>query len=96
MKGFDIYTDLLLTPWEAALGTRTMIKAIDDEINVYVPEGIQTGETLRIPNKGYYESKEKRGDLVAEVKVVVPKHLSEDEKKLYQKLNKISKFNPRA
>ena len=96
LKGFDIYTDLLLTPWEAALGTRTMIKAIDDEINVYVPEGIQTGETLRIPNKGYYESKEKRGDLVAEVKVVVPKHLSEDEKKLYQKLSKISKFNPRT
>ena len=96
LKGFDIYTNLLLSPWEAALGTRTMIKAIDDEINVYVPEGIQTGETLRIPNKGYYESKEKRGDLVAEVKVVVPKHLSEDEKKLYQKLNKISKFNPRA
>ena len=96
LKGFDIYTNLLLSPWEAALGTRTMIKAIDDEINVYVPEGIQTGETLRIPNKGYYESKEKRGDLVAEVKVVVPKHLSEDEKKLYQKLNKISKFNTRA
>ena len=96
LKGFDIYTDLLLTPWEAALGTRTMIKTIDDEINVYVPEGIQTGETLRIPNKGYYESKEKRGDLVAEVKVVVPKHLSEDEKKLYQKLSKISKFNPRT
>lgn len=96
LKGFDIYTDLLLTPWEAALGTRTMIKTIDDEINVYVPEGIQTGETLKIPNKGYYENKEKRGDLVAEVKVVVPKHLSEDEKKLYQKLNKISKFNPRA
>ena len=96
LKGFDIYTDLLLTPWEAALGTRTMVKTIDDEINVYVPEGIQTGETLKIPNKGYYENKEKRGDLVAEVKVVVPKHLSEDEKKLYQKLSKISKFNPRA
>ena len=73
-----------------------MIKTIDDEINVYVPEGIQTGETLKIPNKGYYENKEKRGDLVAEVKVVVPKHLSEDEKKLYQKLSKISKFNPRT
>lgn len=95
LKGFDIYTDLLLTPWEAALGTRTMVKAIDDEINVYVPEGIQTGETLRIPNKGYYENKEERGDLVAEVKVVVPKHLTEDEKKVYQKLSKISKFNPR-
>ena len=96
LKGYDLYTDLLLTPWEAALGTRTTVKTIDDETNVYVPEGIQSGEKIRIPNKGYYASKDTRGDLVAEVKVVVPKHLSQEEKVIYQKLSEISKFNPRA
>ena len=96
LEGYDLYTDLLLTPWEAALGTRTTVKTIDDETNVYVPEGIQSGEKIRIPNKGYYASKDTRGDLVAEVKVVVPKHLSKEEKDIYQKLSKISKFNPRA
>ena len=96
LEGYDIYTDLLLTPWEAALGTRTTVKTIDDETKIYVPEGIQTGEKLRIPNKGYFASKEKRGDLIAEVKVVVPKHLSKEEKNIYQKLSEISKFNPRV
>ena len=96
LEGYDIFTDLLLTPWEAALGTRTTIKTIDDETKIYVPEGIQSGEILRIPNKGYYITKDTRGDLVAEVKVVVPKHLSDKEKNVYMELSKISKFNPRA
>ena len=96
LKGYDIYTDLLLTPWEAALGTRTTVSSIDDETNVYVPEGIQTGEKIRIPNKGYYSTKEDRGDLVAEVKIVVPKTLSDEEKNVYKELSKISKFKPRS
>ncbi len=96
LKGYDLYTDLLLTPWEAALGTRTVIKTINDETKIYIPEGIQSGEKIRIPNKGYYLDKETRGDLVAEVKVVVPKHLTEKEKSVYKELSKISKFNPRA
>ena len=95
LKGYDIYTDLLLTPWEAVLGTRTTVSSIDDETNVYVPEGIQTGEKIRIPNKGYYSNKEDRGDLVAEVKIVVPKTLSDEEKNRYKELSKISKFKPR-
>ena len=95
LKGYDIYTDLLLAPWEAALGTRTTVSSIDDETNVYVPEGIQTGEKIRIPNKGYYSTKEDRGDLVAEVKIVVPKTLSDEEKNIYKELSKISKFKPR-
>ena len=96
LKGYDLYTDLLLTPWEAALGTRTTVKTIDDEANIYVPEGIQSGEKIRIPNKGYFADKQTRGDLVAEVKVVVPKHLTDKEKNIYKELSKISKFNPRA
>lgn len=96
LEGYDLYTDLLLTPWEAALGTRTTVKTIDDETNIYVPEGIQSGEKIRIPNKGYYANRETRGDLVAEVKVVVPKHLTDKEKSVYKELSKISKFNPRA
>lgn len=96
LDGFNINTDLLLTPWEAALGVRTSVKSIDDEAKVYIPEGTQSGEKIRIPNKGYYINKDERGDLVAEVKVVVPKHITEKEKKIYKELSKISNFNPRA
>lgn len=95
LKGKDIYTYLYLTPSEAALGTRANIKTIDDETKVYIPKGIQSGEKIRIPNKGYKTNNDIRGDLIAEIKVVVPKELSKEEEELYKKLSKISKFNPR-
>lgn len=95
LKGCDLYTDLLLTPWEAALGTRTSIQTIDDETNVYIPQGVQSGEKIRIHGKGYKIGNGKRGDLVAEVKVMVPKVLTDEEKSIFEKLNKISNFNPR-
>ena len=96
LDGTNINTDLLLTPWEAALGVRTSVKSIDDETKVYIPEGTQSGEKIRIPNKGYYINKTDRGDLVAEIKVVVPKHISVEEKEMYQKLSEVSNFNPRS
>lgn len=95
LKGKDLYTDLFLTPWEAALGTRVQLQSIDDTAQVYIPEGVQTGEILRIPGKGYKDGQGGRGDLIAEVKVMVPKSLSSEEKNLFEKMNKISKFNPR-
>ena len=95
LKGYDIYTDLLLTPWEAALGTRANVETIDDETKVYIPQGIQSGEIIRIPGKGYKDGKGSRGDLVATVKVMVPKQLTEKEKEVFEELKKISSFNPR-
>lgn len=95
LEGSDIHTDLCLTPWEAALGTRTSLETIDDETNVYIPQGIQSGEKIRIPGKGYKIGNGQRGDLVAEVKVMVPKKLTKEEKQMFEKLNEISNFNPR-
>ena len=95
LKGNDLYTDLYLTPWEAALGTKAKVDSIDEPTQVYIPEGIQTGEFIRIPGKGYKDGKGGRGDLIAEVKVMVPKKLSQDERNLFENLNKISNFNPR-
>lgn len=95
LKGNDLYTDLFLTPWEAALGTKAQVISIDEPTQVYIPEGIQTGEVIRIPGKGYKDGKGGRGDLVAEIKVMVPKKLSEKERNLFEDLNKISTFNPR-
>lgn len=95
IKGYDLYTDLLLTPWEAALGTRANIKGIDNESTIYIPQGIQSGEKITIPEQGYKDAKGGRGNLIAQVKVMVPKKLTDDEKEIYTKLKEISKFNPR-
>ena len=95
LKGYDLYTDLCLTPWEAALGTRVKIDSIDDETQVYIPQGIQSGEIVKIQSKGYKNGQGGRGDLIVEVKIMVPKQLTNEEKKLFEKLDEISKFNPR-
>ena len=96
LKGYDIYTNLYITPSEAALGTKTKIQTLaDGEANIYVPQGIQSGEKIRLPQKGYKDGKGGRGDLVVEVKIAVPKELNEEEKELYKKLAEASNFNPR-
>ena len=95
LKGCDIYTNLFLTPWEAALGTKTKINGIDEVSTVHIPQGIQSGEKLTIQGKGYKDGKGGRGDLIAEVKVMVPKNLSTQEKEMFEKLKEISNFNPR-
>ncbi len=95
LQGYDIVTDLYLTPWEAALGKRINIDSIDDTISLYVPPGIQSGEKVKIPQKGYKDGRGSRGDLIAEVKTVVPKKLTQEEKELFEKLKVISDFNPR-
>lgn len=95
LQGCDMYTDLLVTPWEAALGTRVNIQSIDEETKVYIPQGIESGEKIRIPGKGYKDGKGSRGDLIAEVKIMVPKKLTNEEKKIFEQLNHVSTFNPR-
>ena len=95
LKGYDLYTNLYLTPWEAALGTKVEVKTLDEEISVIIPAGVETGETFKFAEKGYFDGKGGRGKLTAEVKIMIPKKMSEEEQKLFEKLNNISKFNPR-
>jgi len=95
LKGYNLYTDLCLTPWEAALGTKANVVGIDEESSVYIPEGIQSGEKITIPGKGYRDSKGGRGDLIANIKVMVPKQLTEEEKDIFMRLKEVSSFNPR-
>ena len=96
LYGNDLITDLCLTPWEAALGTRVSITGIDDTASIYVPPGIQSGERVKIPSKGYKDGKGGRGDLITEIKIMVPKRLTDEEKTLFEKLSEVSSFEPRT
>ena len=95
LEGNNLRTNLYLTPWEAALSTKVTVPGIDEDINVFIPKGLQSGETITIEKKGYRDGKGGRGDLILETKIMIPKHLNEQEKELFEKLNNISKFNPR-
>jgi len=72
-----------------------MITGIDEEIEVTIPKGIQSGQTIELENKGYKDGKGGRGKLIAIVKIMVPEAVSKEEIELFKKLKEISKFNPR-
>ncbi len=96
LQGNDLYTNLYLTPWEAALGTKVKVYSIDEQTEVYIPKGIETGEIIKISGKGYKDGKGGRGDLIVNINIMVPKKLSEEEEKLFKKLSSVSTFDPRS
>lgn len=57
--------------------------------------GIQSGEKIKIQGRGYKNAQGVRGDLIAEIKIAVPKKLTDQERKIFEKLKEISTFEPR-
>ena len=96
LKGIDLYTNLYVTPWEAILGTKVSVDTIGETIYLHIPQGIESGETIRIPSKGYKDGKGGRGELIADVKIMIPKVPTKEEMEYFKRLNEISKFNPRV
>ncbi|ELR96909.1 DnaJ C-terminal domain-containing protein [Gloeocapsa sp. PCC 73106] len=95
LLNYDIYCEVPITPSEAVLGGAIEVLTIDGLVKMNVPQGIHSGQLLRLANKGYPDSQGNRGDQLVELKIVVPKEISEEEKNLYQKLKEIETFNPR-
>lgn len=95
LNGVDLIKNLYVTPWEAAIGTKLNISSIDEEILLYIPQGTQCGESLKLKEKGYLDGKGGRGDLIINIQIMNPTDITEEEKKLFEQLKKISKYNPR-
>ena len=95
LEGSDVYTPLPVSPWEAALGATVTLPMLDGNVRLKVPPGSSTGRKIRLPQKGYPKADGVRGDLYAEVRVVVPEKLDEQEQKLLEQLAERSRFRPR-
>ena len=96
INGIDLYTVVPISPWEAALGAKAKVNSIDDtKTAIFIPSGVQSGEVIEIPEKGYKNSEGKRGKLIAQINIVVPEKLTKEEIEMFKKLKEISKFNPR-
>ena len=95
VQGADIYCQLPVTPSEAVLGGAVEVPTIDGLVKMRVPQGVRSGQRLRLANKGYPTDGGKRGDQLVEIQIVTPQSLSEPEKELYEKLRQIETFNPR-
>ncbi|MGQ0792596.1 MAG: molecular chaperone DnaJ [Deltaproteobacteria bacterium] len=93
----DIYVELPVTFYEAALGAQIQVPTIDGAaVVVTIPSGVQNGTKLRLRGKGAPNIKTKeRGDQYVLVKIVMPEHLSESAKRKFEELQKASSYNPR-
>lgn len=95
VKGDDTEVEVAISPWEAALGANIEIPTLDGKADIRVPPGIGSGQRLRLKGQGLNVRGGGRGDHFIRMKIVVPKELTEAEKKLFQELSRVSHFKPR-
>jgi curved DNA-binding protein len=95
VDGRDLYVELRLAPWEAALGTSVAVDTPGGEAKVKVPAGTSSGKRLRLRGRGLPNPKGKAGDLLAEARIMVPDRLSRAERRLFEQLATESDFDPR-
>jgi curved DNA-binding protein len=95
VDGRDLYVDLPLAPWEAALGTSVAVETPRGEMKVKVPPGTSTGKRLRLRHHGLPHPRGSAGHLYAEVRIVLPAKLTDEERRLLEQLAAVSTFDPR-
>src|SRR5436309_474976 len=96
--GDDIYVNVPVTATEAALGAKIEVPTIDGRAILKVPPGTQSGQKLRLREKGVPSATKEgvRGDEIVEVKVTVPMPRDEKTKELLRELAKLNPEDPRA
>lgn len=88
-RGDDIYLQLNINVAQAALGDKVRVPTLDGEAELSIPPGTQTGQTFRLRGKGVPHLRQNgRGDQYVVVQVVVPTHLTPEQRDLFMKLSR--------
>jgi curved DNA-binding protein len=97
VSGHDLYLEVPVAPWEAALGATVEIPTPAGRVSVRIPPGSKAGQKLRVRGKGLPKPHgDESGDMFGVLQIVTPSVLSEREKALYKQLAEASAFNPRG
>ncbi|MEL6930705.1 MAG: DnaJ C-terminal domain-containing protein [Cyanobacteria bacterium J06600_6] len=94
-QGDNLVAEIPITPEEAVLGAEITVPTPDGKVEMKIPAGVDSGQSLRLKGKGWRKSNSQRSDLMVKLKIVTPKDLSQAEKEHYQKLQQLSSYNPR-
>jgi len=94
----DISITLPILPWEAALGAKVEVPTIDGRTVLRIPPGTQSGQKLRMREKGVPSATRPGviGDQIVKIRIVVPEIPNVEAKELWQKLEKMHPDDPRA
>ncbi len=94
VEGADVYLDLPLAPWEAALGATVKVPTPAGAVDLKIPAGSQPGKKLRLKGRGI-PAREK-GDLYVVLQIALPKAENEAQRRIYEEMKQQFSFNPRA
>ena len=93
VEGADVYMDLPLAPWEAALGGKVKVPTPGGVVELAVPPNSQQGRKLRLKGRGL--PAKKPGNLYVSLQVALPPADTDKAKELYQKMAEELDFDPR-
>ena len=94
VEGADVYVDLPVAPWEAALGATVEVPTPAGAVDLKVPPNSQSGKKLRLKGRGI--PAKPPGDLYVVLQVVVPPADTEQQRRAWQQIQREFVFNPRA
>jgi curved DNA-binding protein len=94
VEGGDVYLDLPIAPWEAALGATVQVQAPSGIIDLKVPVQSQADKKLRLKGRGL--PGKIPGDLYVVLKIVIPPADTEKAREAYRHMQQQFEFNPRA
>lgn len=90
----DVFLDLPITPWEAALGQTVTVPTLGGSVELRIPAGSQTGRKLRLKGRGLPGSSP--GDQYVVLKMVTPAAQSDEARAFYERMAEELPMNPRA
>lgn len=97
VDGADLYYQLELAPWEALLGADVEVPTPDGRIKLHLKPGTEGGQRQRIRGRGLPNRDGSRGDLYVEIVIQVPEpdEINAEERDLWERLAKVSQWQPR-
>jgi molecular chaperone DnaJ len=96
-KGDNIYITVPITVPEAALGTKIEVPTVEGKAQVKIPSGTESGQKFRLRERGFpsLRNPKLRGDQFVEVKITLPRVISEETKEVLKQFEKLNAENPR-
>jgi curved DNA-binding protein len=90
VEGSDILTTVPVHPPLAALGGEADVETPTGTLRVKIPAGSSSGRKIRLRGRGLSQSGGGKGDLLAEIRIVIPENLTDRERELYRQLAEVA------
>ena len=96
-EGADVYTEVPITIYDAVLGAAVEVPTLGGHASMKVPQGTEGGQKFRLKGKGTPRLGEKgKGDQYVIVKIVPPRSMSSEERKIFEELAKNHPYDPKS